>query len=119
MGVIFITHALGVVAEICETVLVMYAGQIVESAPVKALFARPRHPYTQGLIASIPRLEIERKTVLPIIPGSVPGLIDLPRGCRFQNRCPRVMAICRDAVPELKPVDGEQHARCFLYSNGA
>jgi oligopeptide/dipeptide ABC transporter ATP-binding protein len=119
MGVIFITHALGVVAEICQAVLVMYAGQIVESAPVKALFARPRHPYTQGLFASIPRLEVERKTVLPIIPGTVPGLGDLPRGCRFQNRCPRVMAICRDAVPELKQVDGEQWARCFLYSNVA
>ena len=114
MAVIFITHALGVIAEICREVLVMYGGWIVESAPVDALFNAPRHPYTQGLLASIPRLESERKTRLPIIPGSVPSLHDMPPGCRFQNRCPHTMNVCKEKVPPLVSVGVNHAARCFL-----
>ena len=114
MAVIMITHDLGVVAGICRDVIVMYAGQIVESAPVGQLFNNPMHPYTKGLFASIPRLENPRKSILPIIPGSVPSLMQLPGGCRFRNRCPHVMEICR-SEPELKSVDTAQRVRCFLY----
>jgi oligopeptide/dipeptide ABC transporter ATP-binding protein len=88
MSVIFITHALGVIAEICDDVVVMYAGKVAEKATVFELFKNPQHPYTQGLLASIPRLETERKSRLSIIKGMVPALDEMPRGCRFQNRCP-------------------------------
>jgi oligopeptide/dipeptide ABC transporter ATP-binding protein len=115
MAVIFITHDLGVVAEICQEVLVMYAGQIVESAPAKILFNAPKHPYTQGLLSAIPRLTTPRKTILPVIAGSVPGLSELPEGCRFQNRCPHVMEICRQQNPEQRAVGPAQCARCYLY----
>jgi oligopeptide/dipeptide ABC transporter ATP-binding protein len=115
MAVIFITHAMGVIAEICKEVLVMYAGQIVEAAPVTALFKNPRHPYTQGLLNSIPRLESGNKSLLPIITGSVPSLHDLPSGCRFQNRCPHVMDICRSENPAFRSMGPDHRARCHLY----
>jgi oligopeptide/dipeptide ABC transporter ATP-binding protein len=118
MAVIFITHDLGVVAEICQEVQVMYAGQIVESAPVETLFKTPKHPYTQGLLSAIPRLTTPRKTILPVIRGSVPGLSELPEGCRFQNRCPHVMEICRQQNPEQRSVGLDQCARCYLYPSG-
>ncbi|GAB6907887.1 ABC transporter ATP-binding protein [Desulfosarcina cetonica] len=114
MGVLFITHALGVIAQICHEVAVMYAGQIVECAPVEALFAHPRHPYTQGLLASIPRLSSQPKSPLPIIRGTVPALGQFPQGCRFQNRCPHTMARCRLTMPDLVSVDERHAARCFL-----
>jgi len=117
MAIIFITHALGVIAEVCHEVLVMYAGWIVESAPVETLFADPKHPYTQGLLSSIPRLENQPKTELPIIKGVVPGLTEMPEGCRFQNRCPQVMDVCRRHIPVAGSV-GEKHwVRCFLYES--
>jgi oligopeptide/dipeptide ABC transporter ATP-binding protein len=115
MAVIFITHAMGVIAEICREVLVMYAGQIVEAAPVTVLFKNPRHPYTQGLLNSIPRLESSNKSLLPIITGSVPSLHDLPAGCRFQNRCPHVMDICRSENPAFRTVGPDHRAWCHLY----
>ncbi|MCP4745521.1 MAG: ABC transporter ATP-binding protein [Desulfobacteraceae bacterium] len=115
MGVMFITHALGVVAEMCHDVAVMYAGQIVESAPSGKLFAQPKHPYTQGLLTSIPQLSSKRKTMLPIIKGAVPSFLELPPGCRFQNRCPHTMDVCKTENPELKAVAQEQQVRCFLY----
>lgn len=87
MAVLFITHALGVVADLCDTVAVMYAGKIVESASVESLFSLPQHPYTRGLLRSIPRLDGVRKVTLPVIPGNVPGLAELPVGCRFSTRC--------------------------------
>ena len=115
MAIIFITHALGVIAEICDDVLVMYAGQIAEKAPVKELFNNPKHPYTIGLLSSIPRMENERKIKLKIIKGMVPSLYELPEGCRFQNRCPKAMKRCQSEVPTLKSV-GENHlVSCFLY----
>jgi oligopeptide/dipeptide ABC transporter ATP-binding protein len=99
MAVLFITHALGVIAQICEEVAVMYAGQIVERAPVAVLFKNPRHPYTQGLLASMPRLSSVNKSILPVIRGTVPSLSQLPSGCRFQNRCPHVMDRCKKEMP--------------------
>ncbi|WP_395733803.1 ABC transporter ATP-binding protein [Prosthecobacter sp.] len=88
MAVILITHDLGVIAETCDDVAVMYAGRIVERGPVHPIFAKPQHPYTQGLIRCLPKLDHPPKTTLPVIPGMVPSLRDMPTGCRFASRCP-------------------------------
>jgi len=118
MAIIFITHALGVIAEICDDVLVMYAGTVAERASAVELFKNPRHPYTMGLLSSIPRLEGIRKTHLNTIRGMVPSLYDLPDGCRFQNRCPYVMPGCQIEPPALRVVGDEDHvASCYLYLN--
>jgi len=89
MAVMLITHDLGVIAETCDEVVVMYAGRVVERAPVKELFGNPQHAYTKGLLASIPRLDRPRKTKLPTIEGNVPSLFDMPAGCRFHTRAPK------------------------------
>ncbi|WMC10195.1 ABC transporter ATP-binding protein [Oceanimonas pelagia] len=107
MAVIFITHDLGVVAQLCDQVLVMYAGRSAEQADVYELFERPRHPYTQGLLASIPRLDRPGKTELPVIAGQVPSLEQLPSGCRFANRCPHRTEVC--AVQPLPEQASELH----------
>jgi oligopeptide/dipeptide ABC transporter ATP-binding protein len=99
MGIVLITHDLGVIAEYCDDVIVMYAGRVAERAPVAELFARPAHPYTRGLLASIPHLETPRKSRLATIPGMVPTLTELPEGCRFNNRCPHADARCRREQP--------------------
>ncbi|ABW66751.1 ABC transporter ATP-binding protein [Desulfosudis oleivorans] len=112
MSVMLITHDLGVIAETCQRVCVMYAGTLVESANVATLFDRPAHPYTQGLLDSIVRLGNRRKTKLPTIAGMVPSLAELPPGCRFQNRCPKVMDICRNVAPTLVSVGPEHMASC-------
>lgn len=117
-SVILITHDLGVIAEMADRVAVMYAGRIVEEADVETLFARPKHPYTQGLIASIPVLgRITER--LETIPGSVPNLINLPPGCQFAPRCrPRIehaLTICTEVEPFLKPVEQKHTVRCWLY----
>jgi oligopeptide/dipeptide ABC transporter ATP-binding protein len=112
MAVLLITHDLGVVAESCERVLVMYAGRIVEAAGVVELFARPRHPYTAGLLASTPRLE-RAAGRLPSIPGTVPPPGRRPPGCPFQDRCPRVLERCRAEMPPLAPVEGGHPAACW------
>ncbi|MBI9086754.1 MAG: ABC transporter ATP-binding protein [Desulfobacterales bacterium] len=117
MAVIFITHDLGVIAEICDSVLVMYAGQVAETAPVAQLFADPAHPYTRGLLRSIPRLDTPRKQRLAVIEGRVPTLYELPPGCRFQNRCPRAMAICQSASPPRFQVAPGHMASCYLYGS--
>ncbi|PWZ86897.1 ABC transporter ATP-binding protein, partial [Staphylococcus pseudintermedius] len=92
MGVIFISHDLGVISELCDRVAVMYAGKIVELAPVEEIFTHPKHPYTQLLLKAIPRLDVQQET-LETIKGSVPSLVHLPQqGCRFVNRCPHAMA---------------------------
>jgi oligopeptide/dipeptide ABC transporter ATP-binding protein len=114
MAVLFITHDLGVIAQICREVVVMYAGQIVETAPISILFKHPAHPYTQGLLTSMPRLSSHSKSMLPIIRGTVPSLSQLPPGCRFQNRCPFVMDRCRTEPPRLFVMDDDHRARCFL-----
>lgn len=111
MAVIFITHDLGVVAQICDQVLVMYAGRSAEQAGVFDIFERPRHPYTQGLLASIPRLDHPGKTELPVIGGQVPSLEELPSGCRFANRCPYMTEVCQQQ-PLREMVGAEHHVWC-------
>ena len=116
MSIMLITHAMGVVAETCQRVVVMYAGRVVEEAPVEALFGDPRHPYTQGLIRSIPRVDrtAARKERLEAIPGTVPSLLDPPPGCRFAARCRYAMDICVQAPPPLKEVAPGHRVACVL-----
>jgi oligopeptide/dipeptide ABC transporter ATP-binding protein len=125
MSVLLITHDLGIVAEYTSHVLVMYAGKIVESAPVGDLFARPRHPYTLGLLESVPQARVgngdgngdgdgRKRVRLRAIEGLVPDLSHLPPGCRFQDRCPMVIAKCKAEEPELLPLDaGTRASRCW------
>ena len=112
MAILLITHDLGVVAETTNRAAVMYAGRIVESAATEILFANPRHPYTQGLIRSIPELDTDQ-TRLDIIPGTVPDLRRLPVGCRFQSRCPLVDEHCREAAPPLVETDAGHQTACW------
>lgn len=115
-GILLITHDLGVVAEMCSRVIVMYAGRIVEEAPVKDLFENPVHPYTRGLIASVPKLG-SNVTSLPSIPGSVPDLSVMPKGCKFAPRCKYAQDICCEKEPELTYVEGStvQRCRCHIF----
>jgi oligopeptide/dipeptide ABC transporter ATP-binding protein len=117
-SVILITHDLGVIAEMADRVAVMYAGRIVEETDVKTLFAQPLHPYTQGLIDSIPVLG-QVKDKLAVIPGSVPNLVDLPEGCTFAPRCEarldHQLTICTETMPELRPVLPGHAVRCWLF----
>ncbi len=115
MSVIFITHDLGVIAEVCDDVVVMYAGKVAETASALELFKNPKHPYTKGLLSSIPRLESERKSRLSIIKGMVPGLDEMPKGCRFEKRCPYVMDICRTVPPPVTEVGENHFVSCYLY----
>ena len=113
-AVMLITHDLGVVAGTCQHVNVMYAGHVVESAPVKQIFDTPAHPYTTGLLQSIPRLNEDRGSRLTPIAGQPPDLSNPPVGCPYAPRCPKVQSRCRQERPELMPVDrGEQVAACF------
>ena len=120
-AVILITHDLGVVAEMAHRVAVMYAGEVVEETDVRSIFNQPLHPYTQGLVGSIPVLGT-RKPVLATIPGVVPSLVDLPPGCRFADRCvPRIehgLEICTQQKPELKETSPGHKVRCWLYEGG-
>ena len=112
MGIILITHDLGVVAEVCSRVMVMYLGQIVEECSVEVLFDNPLHPYTCGLIQSIPSLETNRRQALHVIDGMVPSLYQVPSGCHFAPRCPYADAQC-NKPPELTPVDRDHQVRCW------
>jgi len=116
MSLILITHNLGVIAETARKVAVMYAGRIVEYTDVRSIFGTPKHPYTQGLLKSIPRLDEHhgRKEKLEAIPGLVPSLLDLPVGCKFSNRCKYVFDRCIEEPPLLEPVPGHL-VRCWLY----
>src|SRR6516165_2084819 len=115
-SIIMITHDLGIIAEMCDTVNVMYAGQIVEQADVFDLFDRPMHPYTRGLLASIPKATEKRATRrLPSIPGIVPDLARLPGGCRFRLRCGHAMPICERREPGLIELGGARRVRCWLH----
>ena len=117
MAVLFISHDLGVISEIADEVAVMYAGSIVEHAPSEALLAGPRHPYTRGLLATLPRLEANERR-LPMIPGAVPDLGALPRGCAFQDRCPHAGADCREAPPALEAVAPDHGVACHRVGAG-
>ena len=116
MAVMLITHAMGVVAETAQRVVVMYAGQVVEEAPVAELFAHPRHPYTQGLIRSIPRIDMAatHKVRLEAIAGTVPKLIDPGAGCRFASRCKHVMPACLTVTPPLRETTAGHKVACIL-----
>jgi peptide/nickel transport system ATP-binding protein len=116
MAVLLITHAMGVVAETAQRVVVMYAGKVVEEAPVAELFARPRHPYTQGLIRSIPRIDRSagQRQRLETIAGTVPKLLAPPEGCRFAPRCRYAMAACTTATPALREVAPGHKVACIL-----
>jgi len=112
MAILIITHDLGVIAEVADDVLVMYAGQIVESAPVHALFADPQHPYTIGLLGSIPRLDVERAR-LATIEGTVPSPNNQPKGCRFAPRCPFADRRCHDEPPPLRALGADHRVACW------
>jgi oligopeptide/dipeptide ABC transporter ATP-binding protein len=115
MAVILITHDLGVIAETADRVVVMYAGRVVEEASAEQLFETPLHPYTQGLLESLPKLEVgKRHRRLTAIPGVIPNLLDLPTGCKFAPRCPKVIGDCWPTEPELKEVRPGHWARCIL-----
>ena len=115
MAVIMITHDLGVIAETCEQVVVMYAGKVAEQGSVFDIFDRPAHPYTRGLLASIPRLETPAKSRLGVIEGMVPGLRDLPIGCRFENRCEHAIDRCREQVPAPELVAAGHTVSCLRW----
>jgi oligopeptide/dipeptide ABC transporter ATP-binding protein len=120
-AVILITHDLGVIAETAKNVVIMYAGKIVERADVKTIFENPLHPYTQGLLRSVPRVdkaakEHKEKKRLQEIPGIVPSLYNLPKGCYFHPRCPFVMDICKEKEPEMNSAGNGHSASCWLMS---
>jgi len=116
-ALLLITHDLGVVAEIADKVAVMYTGMIVESAPVKDLYKTPLHPYTRGLIKSIPHIDapLGTKRKLPVIEGSVPSLVNLPSGCTFKERCPSAVEKCAYEIPPMIEKDNTHKVRCWLY----
>ena len=111
LGLLFITHDLGVVAQVAERVAVLYAGRLVEQGPAREVLSRPRHPYTEGLLAASPRLT---RAPLTPIPGSVPRLDALPPGCAFEPRCPKRLPECSQALPELRAASPGHSARCVL-----
>jgi len=117
-SVLLVTHDLGVVAEACDRAVVMYAGRIVEEAPIEPLFESPRHPYTAGLLKSIPRIREKKLVELPTIPGTVPDLLHLPEGCRFADRCQRGDELCRQAEPQLRWTGGRAVACHHPVDNG-
>jgi peptide/nickel transport system ATP-binding protein/oligopeptide transport system ATP-binding protein len=114
MAVLLITHNLGVVAEVADDVAIMYAGKIVEHAPIRGFFKHPRHPYTIGLFDSLPKLTAEKER-LHAITGQVPAATDFPNGCRFHPRCPHAMAICARQAPPLRAVAADHTVACWLY----
>jgi oligopeptide/dipeptide ABC transporter ATP-binding protein len=118
MSIMFITHDLGVVAEIADTVAVMYLGRVVESADVDAIFNNPQHPYTQALLASVPKITASRQPLEPI-QGMVPNPFRRPGGCTFHPRCARVMPICRTIEPAMIDLGGDHLVRCLLYDEAA
>jgi len=114
MSIMFITHNLGVVAEMCQDVVVMYLGKVVEQAPVRPLYHDPKHPYTQGLLHSIPSLASRKRRLEPIT-GVVPDPLDAPPGCPFNPRCPHVMEVCTREMPPLEEIAPHHQVACWLY----
>jgi peptide/nickel transport system ATP-binding protein/oligopeptide transport system ATP-binding protein len=117
MAILLITHDLGVVAEMCDDVVVMYAGRVVESGPVEEVFTSPQHPYTEALLQSIPLLGMTQAEPLRVIRGTVPSPLDWPRGCRFEPRCDYAFARCVEEHPPLFDV-GRQQSACWLCEHG-
>ena len=115
-SIMLITHSLGVVAETAQRVVVMYAAKVVEEADVRPIFKEPLHPYTRGLLSSIPRMD-ETKKRLSVIPGIVPSPLNFPGGCRFHNRCPECFDKCRESDPPLFLMKGGRKVRCWLFEN--
>ena len=116
-----ITHDLGVIAEMADRIVVMYAGKVVEEAGAVDLFAKPLHPYTIGLLGSIPQLgsrALGERQQIQEIRGVVPNLLDLPKGCAFYQRCPKAMQVCAEHLPSLTPADGNHSVRCWLHNQG-
>ena len=115
LSMVMISHDLSIVAEVCENVAIMYAGQLVEYGSAEAIFKEPLHPYTQGLIGAFPSIRGERKKLLSI-PGQPPDLLSPPTGCRFHPRCPYAMDVCKKEKPQLKKVgSGNHYVACYLY----
>ena len=114
-SILFITHDLGVIAQMADDVAVMYCGQVVEKAPARTIFTKSEfsHPYTEGLMTSIPRLDTPANERLDAIPGAVPHPLDLPKGCKFAPRCKYCQQRCLEEEPELKEVVPGQQVRCF------
>ena len=113
-SIIFITHDLGVVAELCDRVVVMYGGLVMEEASIDDLFEHPGHPYTMGLLASMPDIEQDKSVRLQPIPGSPPDMTNPPKGCPFAPRCPSARAICAAELPDFVSVGERHQTRCFL-----
>jgi oligopeptide/dipeptide ABC transporter ATP-binding protein len=118
MTLILISHNLGIVSELADRLAVMYAGKLVEVAPAEQLFAEPLHPYTQGLLASVPNIRLEDED-LRTMAGAPPDLIHPPSGCRFHPRCPQVMERCRHEEPLYRQVGPKRWAMCWLYDDGS
>lgn len=119
MSILFITHDLGVVAELCSRVIVMYGGLIMEEAPIDDIFERPMHPYTQGLLASIPSIDQDKTRRLNPIPGSPPDMIHPPKGCPFAPRCPQARAICQEKIPPYTACGQGRRSMCWLLAPDA
>ena len=113
-GILFITHDLGVVAELCDKIVVMYCGKIIEKGLVKDVIKDPKHPYTEGLMESIPKIKEEQKRLYNI-KGAVPSPFELPSGCKFAPRCTKCMPVCKQKEPSFIQIDGDRSVRCFLY----
>jgi peptide/nickel transport system ATP-binding protein len=116
LSVLLITHNLGVVAQLCDRVAVMYAGNIVEAGRVRQVFKQPAHPYTQGLLRSIPTPQT-RRGELPGVPGNIPNLVHPPAGCRFAPRCPSQMPICNTVFPDARRIEADHDVGCYLYDD--
>jgi oligopeptide/dipeptide ABC transporter ATP-binding protein len=114
LSLLLITHDLGIVAHVCDRIYVMYAGKVMEEADTVSLFHASKHPYTTGLLDSVAYKDTAGG-MIPSIEGSVPGLIDPPKGCRFHPRCPRAMAVCREQAPPRLQVTPTQAVYCWLY----
>ncbi len=114
LAMVFISHDLSIVAETCDKLAIMYAGHMVEYGTTKAVFAKPLHPYTQGLLGAFPNIKAARQK-LTSIPGQPPDLLDPPKGCRFHPRCPYVMDVCHTVEPKLLPADTDHLAKCHLF----
>jgi peptide/nickel transport system ATP-binding protein len=120
MAIIFITHDLGVIAQMADYVIVMYLGRVMETGPVDAIFHNPQHPYTRALLKSIPSVQLQSRSLLPTIEGSIPHPFNRPPGCPFHPRCAEFIAgLCDQRLPILQPVNEQQSASCFLYHEAA